>query len=197
MNHHKVLQVWESVSLLSHWQKYSVWAGWNCRTVATVEPLYNGHHWKRTFCPLQRGVPYSGASGIFLIGVVTCNQAVKHNVAMFPEPSLAVRWHKGLTRGSTKSSSTNLMSRCNSSSDNGQSYEQGQQMFAKLWSLSIVCIQLKCHCTYRTVGCLLFRGCFSSEWVPITQCHWGSIPLYCVIMEQVQKTWHKIGDEKL
>ena len=37
---------------------------------STVESLYSGHHWEPTFCPLQRGVPNSGASNIFPIGVV-------------------------------------------------------------------------------------------------------------------------------
>ena len=36
----------------------------------SLEPLYNGHHWEPSFCPLQRGVPNSGASGIFPVGVV-------------------------------------------------------------------------------------------------------------------------------
>ena len=33
------------------------------------------------FCPLQRGVPNSGASNTFLVGVVLCNWALQHNMA--------------------------------------------------------------------------------------------------------------------
>ena len=36
----------------------------------TVEPLNNGHHWEPKFCPLWRGVPSSGISSIFPVGVV-------------------------------------------------------------------------------------------------------------------------------
>ena len=46
-----------------------------------MEPLYNGHHWGTTFCPLLRGVPNSGASGILPVGVVLRNSAVEYNVA--------------------------------------------------------------------------------------------------------------------
>ena len=51
-------------------------------TLCTEEPLYKGHHWEPTFRPLQRGVPNSGASGTFPVGVVLYNWAVahKHNV---------------------------------------------------------------------------------------------------------------------
>ena len=75
----------------------------------TVEPLYNGHHWDPTFCPLQRGVPNSGASVIFPVGVVLRNPAVEYNVAAFSELSFAVRWQGRLSRDSTTSNSTNLM----------------------------------------------------------------------------------------
>ena len=51
----------------------------------TMEPLYNGHHWDPTFCPVLRGVPNSGASGIFLVGVVLRNPAVEYNMAAFSE----------------------------------------------------------------------------------------------------------------
>ena len=57
-----------------------------------VEPLYSGHHWEPIICPLYRGVPNSGASGMFPVGVVLCNFAVKHNVATFSELSLPVHW---------------------------------------------------------------------------------------------------------
>ena len=40
------------------------------RKRTTVEPLYNGHHWEPTFCPLYQGVHNSGASSIFPVGVV-------------------------------------------------------------------------------------------------------------------------------
>ena len=56
----------------------------------TVEPLYNGNHREPTFCHLQRGVPYSEASGIFLVGVVMRNRAAEHNVAAFSELSFAL-----------------------------------------------------------------------------------------------------------
>ena len=36
----------------------------------TVKPLNNGPHWEPKFCLLQRGVPNSGVSGIFPVGVV-------------------------------------------------------------------------------------------------------------------------------
>ena len=52
-----------------------------------VEPLNNGHHWEPTICPLQRGVPNSGASGIFPVGILLRNRAVEHNVDTFPELS--------------------------------------------------------------------------------------------------------------
>ena len=60
---------------------------------------HNGHHWEPTFCPLQRGVPNSGASGIFPVGVVLCNPAVEYNVAAFSELSFAARWQGRLSRG--------------------------------------------------------------------------------------------------
>ena len=46
-----------------------------------------------------RGVPNSGASGIFPVGVVLHNPAVEHNVAAFSELSFAVRWQGRLSRG--------------------------------------------------------------------------------------------------
>ena len=58
---------------------------------STVEPLYNGHLWGSTFRPLKRGVPNSGASGIFPVGVVLRNPAVEYNVAAFSELSYAAR----------------------------------------------------------------------------------------------------------
>ena len=57
-----------------------------------MEPLYNGHHWDPTFCPLQRGVPNSGASGIFPVGVVLRNLAIEYKVVTISEFSFAVRW---------------------------------------------------------------------------------------------------------
>ena len=56
-----------------------------------MEPLYNGHLWGPTFHPLQRGVPNSGASGIFPVGMVLRNPAVEYNVAAFSELSFAAR----------------------------------------------------------------------------------------------------------
>ena len=53
-----------------------------------MEPLHNGNHWDPTFYPLWRGVPNSGASGIFLVGVVLRNPAVEYNVAAFSEIEL-------------------------------------------------------------------------------------------------------------
>ena len=41
-----------------------------------------------TFCPLQRGVPNSGTSGILSVGVVMRNPAVENNVAMQNFPLL-------------------------------------------------------------------------------------------------------------
>ena len=79
----------------------------SCRTIAdknvcgvpnTVEPLYNGHHWEPTFCPLIRGVPNSGASGIFPVGVLPCKWAVEHGMAAFSELSFAVCWGKAKWR---------------------------------------------------------------------------------------------------
>ena len=46
-----------------------------------MEPLYSRHHWEPTFCPLQRGVPNSGGSSVFPVGVVLRNQAVEHVAA--------------------------------------------------------------------------------------------------------------------
>ena len=51
------------------------------------------------FDPNSGGVPNSGASGIFPIGVVLCNGAVEHNVAVFLELSFAARWWERLRRG--------------------------------------------------------------------------------------------------
>ena len=45
----------------------------------TVELLYKGYLWRPTFCPLQRSVPNSGASGIFPVGVVLRNPAVENS----------------------------------------------------------------------------------------------------------------------
>ena len=67
--------------------------------IYTVEPLYNGHHWDPTFCLLQRGVPNSGASDIFPVGVVLRNSAVECNVAVISELSFAVNWQERLSRG--------------------------------------------------------------------------------------------------
>ena len=50
-----------------------------------MEPLYNEYHWE----PI--GVPKTGASGVFPVGVVLSNRAVDHNVAAFSELSFAVR----------------------------------------------------------------------------------------------------------
>ena len=41
----------------------------------------------------------SGASGIFLVGVVLRNQDVEHNVAAFFEISFALCWQGRLSRG--------------------------------------------------------------------------------------------------
>ena len=81
-----------------------------------MEPLYNGHHWGPTFCPLERGVPNSGAFGIYPVGVVLRNPAA--NMAAFSELSFAARWQGRL---STTSNNTNLMSAVNPSGDGGQS----------------------------------------------------------------------------
>ena len=51
--------------------------------VHTVEPLYNGHHWDTTFCPLQRGVPNSGVCVIFSVGMVPRNLVVKQRGCVF------------------------------------------------------------------------------------------------------------------
>ena len=67
--------------------------------LSTVETLYNGHLWGPTFRPLLRGVPNSGASGIFPVGVVLRNPAVEYNVAAFSELSYAARWQGRLSRG--------------------------------------------------------------------------------------------------
>ena len=49
----------------------------NAQSTHTHE-LYSGtlYSWEPTFWPLQGGVPNPGASGIFLVGMVLCNQAV-------------------------------------------------------------------------------------------------------------------------
>ena len=57
-----------------------------CMHTYTVEPLFSGDHWESTFCPLQRGVPNSGASSRHGIH----NWAFEHNVAAFSELSFAV-----------------------------------------------------------------------------------------------------------
>ena len=51
------------------------------------------------FVPLYRGVPNSGASGIFPVGVVLRIPAVEYNVAAFSELSFAARWQGRLSRG--------------------------------------------------------------------------------------------------
>ena len=51
------------------------------------------------FDPNSGGVPNSGASGIIPIGVVLCNGAVEHDVAVFLELFLATRWRERLRRG--------------------------------------------------------------------------------------------------
>ena len=61
----------------------------------TVEPLYNGHLWGLTFCPLWQGVPNSGAFGILPIGVVLSNPAVEYNMAAFSEFSFAAADREG------------------------------------------------------------------------------------------------------
>ena len=48
---------------------------------------------------LSIGVPNSGASGIFPVGVVLHNQAVEYNVAAFSELSFPARWQGRLSRG--------------------------------------------------------------------------------------------------
>ena len=48
---------------------------------AIVKPLDNTYHWEPTFSPLQRGIPNSGASGIFPVAMVLRNWTVEHNVA--------------------------------------------------------------------------------------------------------------------
>ena len=50
--------------------------------LSTVETLYNEHHWVPTFCPLWQGLPNSGASSIFPVGMV-CAIGLLINVAMF------------------------------------------------------------------------------------------------------------------
>ena len=50
----------------------------------TVEPLYNGHLWGPTFCPLWRGVPNSGASGILPVGAVYVIQLLSTAWLRFP-----------------------------------------------------------------------------------------------------------------
>ena len=66
--------------------------------ICTVEPLYSGHYWNQHFVP-KRGVPNSGAFGMFTVGVVLHNRDVKHNMATFSELSLAVRWQGRLCKG--------------------------------------------------------------------------------------------------
>ena len=51
----------------------------------TVEPLYNEHLWDPMFCQLYRGVPNSGASGIFPVGMVLHNPVVEYNMAALSE----------------------------------------------------------------------------------------------------------------
>jgi len=63
--------------------------------MSTVDHLYSGLHWEPTFVPYSE---VSGASGIFLVGVVLRNQAVEHSMATFSELSLAVHWER-LSRG--------------------------------------------------------------------------------------------------
>ena len=49
----------------------------------SVEPLYSRHHWSNQFVHyihVKWGVPNSGASGIFLVGVVLRIQAVEHTM---------------------------------------------------------------------------------------------------------------------
>ena len=53
-----------------------------------MELLYSGHNWEPVLSPIAS----SGASSIFLVGVVLHNRAVEHNVAMFSELSLGLHW---------------------------------------------------------------------------------------------------------
>ena len=66
--------------------------------MCTVEPLYNRHNWDPTFCPVYIARCNSGASGIFLVGVVLHNPAVEYNVAAFSELSLPGKAKQRLVR---------------------------------------------------------------------------------------------------
>ena len=48
-----------------------------------AEPLYSGHHWEPTLCPLYLGVPNSMAYGIFPVGVALCNHTVEYKTYTF------------------------------------------------------------------------------------------------------------------
>ena len=63
-------------------------------------PLYSRHHWEPTFCPLQQGVPNSGASGIFPVDMVYVIRLLNTvYVGTFSELSLAVGWWLRLSSG--------------------------------------------------------------------------------------------------
>ena len=79
-----------------YWRVYEVY------NIYTVEPSIEDTIGNQHFVPYTNILrcPYnSGASGIFPPGVVLCNQAIEHNVAMFSELSFAVRWQGTLSRG--------------------------------------------------------------------------------------------------
>ena len=64
--------------------------------MSTVDSLYSGLNWEPTFVPYGE---VSGASGIFLVGMVQRNRAAEHSMATFSELSIAVHWWERLSRG--------------------------------------------------------------------------------------------------
>ena len=76
----------------------------------TVEPLYNGHPWDPKFC--LRGVPISGASGIFPVGVVCVTGLLSTTWLRFQSFPLLYASRECYPEASTTSNSPNLMSSC-------------------------------------------------------------------------------------
>ena len=54
---------------------------------STEDTLYRRYSWDQQFCPVYQGVPNSGSSVIFLVGVVLRNWAVKHNGGSLSSPN--------------------------------------------------------------------------------------------------------------
>ena len=80
--------------------------------ICTVEPLYSGHYWNQHFVP-KRGVPNSGAFGIFTVGVLYCTIGMLSTTWLhFQSFPLLYAGREGYAKASTTINSANLMSSC-------------------------------------------------------------------------------------